>query len=73
MFSDGLEIPEYVADVVTIVQLLLGVLLPIAMIGWVDIILDSYFGPEDLRFYPEVALALIGGIVVIYLLGTLYE
>ena len=73
MFSDGLEIPEYVADVVTIVQLLLGVLLPIAMIRWVDIILDSYFGPEDLRFYPEVALALIGGIVVIYLLGTLYE
>ncbi|TMT86830.1 hypothetical protein E2L06_09545 [Haloterrigena sp. H1] len=73
MFSEGLEIPECVADLITIVQLLLGVLIPIAMIGWVDMILDSYFRPDDLRFYPEVALAQVGGVVVIYLLGTLYE
>ncbi|WP_254524711.1 hypothetical protein [Natrinema caseinilyticum] len=60
-------------DLLTTVQLVLGVLLPIAFIGWVYMILDTYCSPDPVRLFPLVPLVLIGGIVLTFLLGTPYD
>ncbi|QLG49646.1 hypothetical protein [Natrinema halophilum] len=60
-------------DLITIIQLTLGVLIPIAAIGWVHAILSTYFSPDEVRFYPQILLALIGLAAVGYLLSFLYE